>query len=54
MRCKETITVLKFLSEGTVLYTLWERLEGRWLGYLVPGLSTVVTVVLLILLKQET
>ena len=22
--------------------TLWERLEGRWLGYLVPGLSTVV------------
>ena len=29
----------------TVVYShLWERLEGQWLRYLVPGLSTIVTV----------
>ena len=44
---KSTLTDL-INHEGMVVY-LWERLEGRWWGYLVRGLSTVITAVLLTL-----
>ena len=42
------------VNGGLFCEPVHEWLEGRWLGYLVPGLSTVVTIVFFVFVGHKT